>query len=632
MDLRSGKLFMEKYILEFSKGRNSGKILSFFKALKNKDWEILFLVTRKGFWVYQLLSNSFEEIRLENRNVYSDRYLMKALDRTFIKGKKIYLVDDTMSSGYNLFRYFCILIKEGADKVIPMVYALNTEFPRETMWKKMDSIFFDVYGISDKSDDKNKKKAEELRQEFMKCLRCYQYLAPKNISALCIEETELFQRMLCPLAIDLPMLVAKSENGSILKDFFVLSRNKFQSLRSETDNWQYITNVYGGNIQNNQKYQFESKLDIPIQCNYFEYHNDDIEKLRDYFLQNLVVKCKFNEDEDGRYHVIFTPFAIVRSFQKIDLYNIFTIIFGNTAYGRRVFQALEHDNSEFVWTAVLRSVIFALSLYVGNKFKDLLQSVGILEVGYDWNLIEKNSEKIFIDTMRELSIDDLVIRNILNYYIRIDNKERVQIYNTGVQEYFADFAYEEIRLLVTQNNQKQNSIISLEEIEEKLAATYLFFNAEEQRRKITDLILIMLEISVVSNCVQVLDGEVRRGFKHGENSELLLSKTATLSYACAEVLYISCGKSDYKTYFDEYNSKMQDFFEKNKYFEGEYSKSQYDRNMEEYKIIPEEDLHLKIMGKKFLLEDMEESLQIAHEYAIDVIDTLIRGRDNNVRC
>lgn len=614
---------MEKLVEEFIKDRNASQMLSFIKSLKAKDWDILFLVTRKGFWIYQLLADYDEAARLENPGVYSDRYLLKATDRSFLRGKKIYLVDDTMSSGYNLFRYFCILKKEEAKEIIPVVYALNTEFPRESIWENWDRIYYKINGIKGEIDEKKRRMAKEARQDFLKCLQCYRYLSPQNISSLCMRETELFQKTLCPMVIDLPMLVSHSENGKVFRDNFVLSEERFRKLCAGAEHWEYHSNVYGRNNGRNLENSLNGRLKIPVQCDYFEYHDDIISRLYDYFLINLVVKCKYIVDSDGKYHVVFTPFAIVRSFQKPELKEVFERIFGNTQYGNVITGQLDSAGSDYAWTAALRSIIYAFSLYVGGKFQELLGSVGISETGYDWKLTEQNSEEIFINTMKALDMSDAIVKDIVDYCV--SSVPCGKFCYTGSQKYSEELAYEDIRLLVTGKNSQENRGVSIEKIEEILTSKYCFTDYNECMRKITGLILIMLEISVLGNCIQVTDSTVERGFKHGENSELLLSDTGVLCYLCAEVLYISGGKSGYRKYFDQYFEKMIDFLNKNNYFKKGYSEEQFNLNVFEFQAVPDDDLHMKIMEKRFLLENLEEDLECVHEYAIDVTEQMMGG-------
>ena len=43
-------------------------------------------------------------------------------------------------------------------------------------------------------------------------------------------------------------------------------------------------------------------------------------------LQSMVIKCKYNVDSNGQYHIVFTPFAIIRSMEKEELKKVFRVL------------------------------------------------------------------------------------------------------------------------------------------------------------------------------------------------------------------------------------------------------------------------------------------------------------------
>jgi hypothetical protein len=617
---------METFVENFTKYRNTDQLVPFWKRIKEEEWDVLVLVTRKGYWIYQLLADSYEEVRIEEKPVYSDRYLTKALDRSFLNEKKVCLVDDTMSSGRNLFRFFCVLKKEGITEIVPYVYALNTEFPQDNIWESLGGIYSDVFGVQYSDAPKE---VDAFIQDYLKRLRCYRYLSPANMTDVCLKETELFQNTLCPMVIDLPMLVSRQENGNVLKDSFKLSKTQFHNLCEGNENWTYIENVYGGNENTSSADFIKGRLHMPVQCNYFEYQDDTTRMLCNYFLESLVVKCKYRVDEDQNYYITFTPFAIVRSFEKKDLLKLFEHLFKETKYKEKVEECLNKEDNEFIWNNILRSVIYALSLYVGQKFQLLLSSFGINQSGYDWIQIGHNSEELFVDTIKNLKVSDDMLRDIADSYTKEDSNHGTIQFLRGQNTYRASKAYEDICHLVRKTTEEKEKgkekFTDVEEIKTTLRDKYYFRTEEDLKRKTVNLILLMLEISVIGNYIQVTEDKVERLFRHGENSELLLSDDGMLSYVCAEVIYIASRGDEFDQYFDEFYQEMNCYLKENQFFENGFSEDFFEKNMDYYKTVPREELHMKIMGKKFLLEYMDDQMDAVHNKAIDVVEQLMGG-------
>lgn len=591
----------------------------FFLKLKEEEWDVLFLVTRKGFWLYLLMQDEFEDAKITGRKVFSDRYLLKAQDLSIVRGKTVYLVDDTMSRGNMLFRYFCILEMEGAKRVIPAVYSLSIEFHDKGLYESLYQIYYRVHGIEEGEEtEKDKLLAEETRKKFNRNLYCQQYLKQEEISTFCLAETELFQKMLCPMVIDLPMLVAKKKGGNILKDNFLLKEQEFHKLTQGSKDWKYVRNVYGEDASPQTGSYVKSYLDTPIQCNYFEYHDQWTESLEGSILHNMVVKCKFNIDEGGKYHIIFTPFAIVQSCQKDTLKQIFRKLFENTDYGKDLLKEIEEKDSENIWISAFRAVIFALSLYVGDKFISYMKDLGIQEVGYDWEIMKMNSEPIFIEAMKQVKGVEVCerISDVLFEGQRNINKNRTV--EKVIEKYSLERAYEDIRMWIVE---KENiDILSFEDIEEMLSSQYSFSDDSQRRRGITSVILLALETSICSNFIKVSQNKVVRGFRHGENSKLLVTDTGIMCYACAEALYICVGEENYEIKVDNFFRDIRNYMEDNGYFKY-FSKKDFER-CSLYFRKKREGLRCEMRAKHYLLNRLDDNSKIIQTYAINKAEGL----------
>lgn len=613
----------------FIKDRNAGQMLSFFTTLKqwSKKYDEMIFVSRKGYWTYRLLAQYDESICMDH--VRSDRYLMKALDDNLFKDKNICLIDDIMSTGFRLFRYYCILEAKGAKKVKPAVYAQSIEFPQQSELERMIDIYLHVNHKEERGEELLDE-AKRKRRKFLGRLYCEQYLAQGNITKLCLLETEIQQTCLCPQAIDLPMIVSK-KNGSILKDKFVLSKEQFQKLCNARTHWMYIRNVYdtyeSEASDENDKNSVQGVLKIPIQCNYFECQESTLKRLCHSILVSGVVKCKYNVDEHNKYHLLFTPFAILRSFKKTHLKGIFRQLFWETDYGNTVWEKMEQDTDtkdDFVWICALHAVTFGISLYIGKCFKKYLcdclgKEIG-MEVGYDWAIMEDNSDGAFIKAMQDIMVNiDYRMLQMVEYC-----ENRISYHHPdlmGMKRYSLSAAYEDVYSLILQtwNQGEENNTIAIEQIEDALRKEYVFSDKIAMRQGVVSIILLMLEINVFGNYVNVQKDNVIRSFRCGENSGLLLTKAGRLCYSLAEILYFVQGKKAYYNCAEEYFNSMLDYLMKKNIFENYICESDfkiYIKWFVDESVMPKDKLHGHIMGKQFLLKKIDDKLEQVRKYAM----------------
>lgn len=646
---------MDEIVKQFIKYTKAAQMPSFFQKLQGKIKEqenaYVFLVTRKGYWSYKLIVHANPELKIEDGRVFSDRYLMKAAERKLLQGKTVYLVDDTMTHGFNLFRYFCIMKKAGAEDVIPAVYALSTEFPRKTLKEPLHQIYYEVNGIFPENVDENtERKAEETRKRFIEKLYCYRYLNQDNISKLCLAETELFQKTLCPFVIDLPMLVSRQEGGKVLEDTFTLSKSQFDRLCVDTREWSYIPNSFGENPKDrsdsDSNFVKNSCLNTIIQCNYFEYHDEWTEIAGHSFLQNAIVKCKYNIDQDGNYHLIFIPFAMVRSCKKTELLAIFKKLAGETDYGKKILKQSVDDLTEQEWIGVFRAVIYILSLYISEKFRSHLMQIGVFEIGYDWEIMKENSEEDFRQSMiakqREVQ-KNTAFPEIASLHSADKAKTIGRESNEWKESFWLDDAYKYISQLIQEQNyqieDRENNVqeksyrkkcLSIEDIEQSLSNQYKFENEIQRRRAATSIIELMLETSVCGNYIYVSGENIIRSFRHGENSDLLISKEELLCHICVDVLYISFGREKYLKYREQYLNNMESVLVKEGFFEGEVSKAVFERYLDMVLSVDMWDVHYKIMGKRFLVRNLKDpGLIRVQDLAIDEAEKIAAEESKN---
>ncbi len=595
----------------------------FYKELSAKKWDFMFLVTRKGYWMYKIL-NLFDA-ELEKPGIYSDRYLTKMLNSNCIEGKNIYLIDDTLNRGYNLFHFFCVLKSRGVGRITPYVFAQSIEFPQNVRLDDIKMIYYDVFS----ADRGNEIHAMQLWQEFLGSLRCSQYMSRENISKLCLFEVKMFQEYLCPLVIDLPILVPQSEGGNVLENRFELSEEQFLRLCKETKEWVYQPNIYGRDGGESDQYAMDGNIGIPVQCNFFEYKNPELDPLFQTVMLDMVVKCKYNRRKNGGYSVVFTPFAIVRTWKKEHLRTVFLLLAGDTDYGKRLL-SLPNENSEnsYYWTAMLRFVIYALSLYVGEKFKAYLAEVTGIKAGYDWNIIKQNSGEDFIKGCQSmLSENRLGDRIMLELAEKCDAMvEKVSLKQEGKEEYLLKNAFDTVFLMIKDKYAVNSAnTLKIEEIERAIAGKFVFADNAQLRRGIVKVILIMLETSAFGNHVSVTEESVERAFRRGESSSLLLSKTGELCYSCAEILYLSAGKTGYERLKAQYFEEIEEYMKDKSYFDKDIRLDFFEKYIDLFTGIPQNMLHGEIMGKRFLLESIDEKTKELRKTAIIIADKLMKN-------
>lgn len=609
----------------FTVDKRMKQLYQFYKLLLSNKWDELILVTRRGFWLYKIFTFIYTDLEVPGQYIHSDRYLTKMLDDKCIKGKTIFLADDTLNGGYNLFRFFCILKKKGAGDVVPYVFGMSIEFPQNVNLEDIHKIFYDVFP----ERSQNAEMADQFWQNFLGKVACYQYMSQEAVSKLSLFETELFQQYLCPLVIDLPMLTAKKEGGNVLRDSFELSQMQFSMLCRNTEGWSYISNTYGDEEMEIGQAGMEGILNVPIQCNFFELSNEKLDPLFQTIVADMVVKCKYNRLDNGNYQVIFTPFTIVRSLEKECLKKIFIILFENLDYGKKLLKQVEVNKSDlFAWTAIFRMVVYAMSLYVGEKFRvHLLEAVQI-ESGYDWNIVKQNSDEDFMNAVSSLindgRIDDVQMERIAN--VCCENAMKKTAWERkGKQEYSIRAAFETVLFMIQGKKAiDYDNVLKMSEIEKAITEKYFFTDEGQARQGVIKIVLIMLEVSAFSNYIYVNDENVERAFRSGENSSLLLTKAGRLCYSCAEILYVSAGRVKYDDLKQEFFDRILDYMRDQEYFEKEIEPDVFRKYARMFCMVPKNMIHGQIMGKRFLIMNPDEGMQKLRKYAMNLSEEMIK--------
>ena len=185
-----------EYIEKFLNSNNSLYWLKLFEILNGKKDDSIFLMSRDVLLLFRELATKSDQFDFLRKCFSFEQYIYDL--ESFDLSTTIYLVEDTLSSGYRLFRFFCILKNLDSDKNIKsIVYSLSTEFPRDSLNERMYKIYCEVNGIDFKKITSDvKEKAQDMWRWFKATLSCCRYFNQENTSLFNIDTVRLRQNNL----------------------------------------------------------------------------------------------------------------------------------------------------------------------------------------------------------------------------------------------------------------------------------------------------------------------------------------------------------------------------------------------------------------------------------------------------
>lgn len=586
---------------------------NYYDEILNADdgkWQIFVLINRKGYWDYKITAVDVK--RKKSQIVCSDRMIEKLPNqelKKLIKGSHVVVYDDSLTNGSNLFFYFLLCKAAGAEEVLPVVYALNTNFPNDRshdlMRREAQRFQRGILPFS--------QTVEELIDEFVDKVRWRVLLNTSDIDKMSLWQTVLFQKCLSPLVMDLPIF--NRESTSPFRDKITISKDKFSKLCSCTDKrWTFI--------ENKMKIKDET-----IRATYFHFES---KLLSDHFkslFHDFVVKCKYNYVNDDKVEVVFTPFAIVKSISFKDVIECFLIFFEGTSYGNNILQnflgSVDGDLSELqvdilkkdhnLCRAVFRAVIFQLSDYIGRQFQLYVFNTIGMEIEYDWDIMKDNFSSDFIETEKSLyeSFNDEEFRNKIYKYNGHNNVFPLEVISKFPQNK-VKATCEKINCYVRSRiiDKKKSVDISLSEriytfenMEYEVDNIFYFTNDLERQEYLTRTCLLFLETNSFSNFIYVDDADqiIYRGFRYGENSDILLHESLWLFYAYLWGLYDTFGIHDLKKHYDTLMRKVKNFLSKQGYINLWISEDGFDFLKKYFGDLNEKELGVEIRRRKYWL-------------------------------
>lgn len=583
-------------------------------ANPKKQDGILILNTRKGYWIYKIFQRE-ENLSDEKFEVCSDRYVKKIMNFARLKGKLIYLVDDTLVNGYSLLETYELLTEVIEKKYIcPIVFAL------------CDIV------------DLEKKRAEScgIEKEFWEKLKYFVRLSQDEIGDLCIEETKILHGERIPFIIDLPFLRPAEVQDEEMRFQITLTEKQFELLQTDTELWKFHFNDYideaGEKILQGFIIQMRDKRLL--------------DAARD-FAFDFVIEGTYAQEEHGKINVVFVPFAIVDSMEMEFLERLWKAMFAGDA------QAEEEREKEYslknerfrkmsMGVRMHRECVYALSMMVARKFMVHFKELTELEMGYNYKILENHFPQRFIEIARKLEKEleknpDLLTERIAQIPGKGRSEEVRLLWGNGKQPYTEAAAYDLIDSELLEKRisflaKKKEGIervtdaeaaLEIGQINRILDVNYVYKSHEERRYALTRIVVTMLRISTCSNkLILSEDGKkLNRGFRYGENSDLFLPFFDIYFY-WAVILYWEKYEEKQKAIsrYDSFADALKNEYKRLKLMGKDITEEAFERNRKYYKNVLNNGLQIynktcylepymsrKMSGTEiFYMEKMEE--------------------------
>ena len=567
--------------------------------------DCLILITRKGYWNYKvLIEQELQEKIGKKICVFSDRYLTKCLDfSVFAAGetespKRIIIFDDTMNSGANLFFYYAYFRKKVQElvgkfkEIIPVTYALNVEYKFENE----SSLMIREYSRLCREEEWNEEKRTEainVITDFNKVLQWKIRLTSESIAEIRNQEIGLFQDHLSPMVVDLPIASCMKKDGKYTLPAYMNHKDavgievttvQFEKMKVGNEQWEYVEN------------QFKQQ-GIDADCSYFQFKESVAWGGARDVLHDCIVKCEYKKTDDGKIRLVFVPFAIMKSMTFRDVVSYFFELLDGTSYSREIYDFfgcpdLEMDEMSYdnrvmdmmkknhnLCRNMYRTIIFYFSYFIFLHFKMYVKECAEIEIDFDWEFMKDSFSENFIKSFKETcedshyDISEFVFRfwclpeaqEIDPVDIKIpENKQKKKADETSMVRMLDE------RLLEGKNvvdGSLRQRVYTIETMLYEFEKAYLFQSKQEEQKLTTKIIISMLETSRFGNEIYVdnKDMVIYRGFRYGENSELLFLPGMEYFYAYIYAFYYYAGKENYSQLYVEFINQVKTLFQKENY-------------------------------------------------------------------
>ena len=279
-----------KSVERFFSNEEGKRIRLFFQVLVNSwnRWDYVVFLCRRGYWLF-LIACAYYNWDIDKKKILSDRYVMKDYNPDFAKeGVKFALVDDSMNTGYALFRVYKKIRKTyGKADIEPLVGCLGVKDIKNEQISTTPDI------------DRNE------IEEFKKCVKNMFLVSDEAIGELSYKIIEMTQEQMIPYVVDLPFLVDKSfkgenyldelrnTNSEIGKRTSKISKEVFYDLIEKNDVWRYNDISY--------RLPEDGKL---IRCGFFSDIGTELQSSLGDCLVKPIIKCRYEFCSHNAIHTI----------------------------------------------------------------------------------------------------------------------------------------------------------------------------------------------------------------------------------------------------------------------------------------------------------------------------------------
>lgn len=502
---------------------------------------------RKAYWLYRTLRCYSQEWdkKYGQLVILSNRLIIKEPDELLNKGYHVvYVFDDTVNTGRSLYQIYKILKAMKPEFEVRLVVACAPE-SKEALKEKLI--------VQEKGEN------PELIEEFFETLSIGYYVNIDEIGWISSQEIYMYQRELIPYVIELPFMKEETDTKIVQwtdKNPYVINLRKeiFRSLCISGTQWDYVDNSYfwPDRLEN-------GRIDRVIHCGFFHYHNIYVDKSLGDYAPELIVKCRYEETEEGKIQAVFTPFAVMDSISMEEAWKMFSCFYMNTNYFKKkkeVYDFLQRSNNnteeyrqsrEQLGVAVFRANVFFFSLYVYRVFERMVSRVINCSLVLDDEYMKESFSEDFIKYVDKVSKWEP--EDFLNKIRRLEPISKISVKNQ-----FRNIRYEYIKndaegmlaqvrleILRRKREKSENIFIPIEEIKDYVFDKTLDKDLKTRNQILLSIILQMTDQSVIGNSLRVDDeNRIYRGYRYGENSDVVLPFRNTYIQLVVETFYDNC--------------------------------------------------------------------------------------------
>lgn len=573
----------QTYIWEnFIQENEYQSLIDFFNDIFADNDSTAVFVSRKSYCLFLLLRKK-NVITVGNNPIYADRLIMKSCNSQRYTGEKVYLIDDTISTGNHLASV-CrdVLERTQYKNIILKVFIRDMAFQESEYIQKQ---FPD--------------NAENIKLEISLSRSVSEKLRFSSI------ETLLYHQENIPYFIELPYL--KGNEG----DAVFFNKEEYERLEKGNDCWKFYKCDQFGYKQN----IIENA--VIIMSNSFA---DAFPE----FIYDFTIRVQIVTLEDKSRNVVLSPFAILKSIKFEELEKLFFSIYKKTEYADILLkqkEELKDKYAEYHYKTLYRAVVYAFSYYIGIRFIDYLNT----DILYRKLEFQKKNNRFCYEDEFISSIDDIFKEGTKNFFLTtylykgfssVEIRRKLLPFIRKYGRLESNFRTIYHYLLALFNDMRENSreqgvsddiwqkFFSIEELQEAISLS-CFEQNNDIKDVLTGCICSMLEQSKIANEIafDVRNKIVYRGFKFAENSEAVFDVAEKAFYAAALSYLNKVCENQYEEKYEKFLSVLKEFFIHNNLFGSIITSNEFQIYSEIYRKQSVKEKETQMKRLEFLIEE-----------------------------